>query len=129
VPERRSRGFEVRLTNTAERDVKAILNRSRKEFGESAAARYQALIKQAVRDIGDDPGRPGSMEQHNIMIDGARTYHLEFSRSRVGGDRVTTPRHFLLYRQRKGLIEIGRVLHDSRDLARHLPDVYRRKTT
>jgi toxin ParE1/3/4 len=112
----------------AQRDVKAILNRSRKEFGESAAARHQALIKQAVREIGDDPERPGSTEQQTIMIEGARTYHLEFSRSRVTGIlRVTTPRHFLLYRQRKGLIEIGRILHDSRDLARHLPDAYRRK--
>lgn len=129
MPERPSRGYEVRLTSTAQRDVKAILNWSRKEFGEAAAARYQALLKQAVRDIGVDPERPGSMEQGKFIIEGARTYHLEFSRSRVSGRRVTAPRHFLLYRQRsKGLIEVGRVLHDSRDLARHLPDGYRRQT-
>jgi antitoxin ParD1/3/4 len=51
VPERRSRRLEVRLTRTAQRDVKAILNWSRKEFGEAAAARYKALIKQALRDM------------------------------------------------------------------------------
>jgi uncharacterized membrane protein len=45
APERRSRRLEVRLTRTAQRDVKAILNWSRKEFGETAAARYKALIK------------------------------------------------------------------------------------
>jgi hypothetical protein len=35
---------------------------------------------------------------------------------------VKTPRHFLLYRRREdGVIEVGRVLHDSRDLERQLP--------
>ena len=44
------------------------------------------------------------------MIQGARTYHVEFSRSRVSGSRVKEPRHFLLYRRREdGVIEeIGR---------------------
>ena len=78
MPERRSRRLEVRLTRTA-RDVKAILNWSRREFGETAAARYKALIKQALRDIGADPERPGSTERPEIMIEGARTYHLWYS--------------------------------------------------
>jgi plasmid stabilization system protein ParE len=67
VPERRSRRFEVRLTRTAQRDIKAILNWSRKEFGEAAAERYQALIKQALNDIGADPERPGSMERRRSL--------------------------------------------------------------
>jgi toxin ParE1/3/4 len=127
VPERRSRRLEVRLTRTAQRDIKASLNWSRKEFGETAAKRYQALIKQALRDIGADPERPGSMERPEILIEGARTYHLEFSRRRVKGHSVKAPRHFLLYRRREvRVIEVGRVCHDSRDLARHVPEEYRR---
>jgi toxin ParE1/3/4 len=40
---------------------------------------------------------------------------------------VTEPRHFLLYRRREdGVIEVARILHDGRDLARHLPEGYRR---
>jgi plasmid stabilization system protein ParE len=101
VPERRSRRLEVRLTRTAQRDVKAIPNWSRKEFGETAAARYKALIKQALRDIGVDPERPGSTERPEILIEGARTYHLWFSRGRVKGQGVKAPRHFLLYRRRE----------------------------
>jgi toxin ParE1/3/4 len=60
------------------------------------------------------------------MIEGARTYHLEFSRNRVTGLGVKEPRHFLLYRCRGDVIEIARILHDSRDLARHCPEDYRR---
>jgi hypothetical protein len=61
-------------------------------------ARYKALIKQSLLDIANDPERHGSKERPEIMIEGARTYHLEFSRSRVSGPSVKTPRHFLLYR-------------------------------
>ncbi|MGP8245686.1 MAG: hypothetical protein ACLQVN_14355 [Bryobacteraceae bacterium] len=80
-----------------------------------------------MRDIGDDPERPGSKERPEIMIGGARTYHLEFSRGRVSGSKVKEPRHFLLYRRRAdGAIEVARILHDGRDLWRHLPEEYRR---
>jgi plasmid stabilization system protein ParE len=40
---------------------------------------------------------------------------------------VKEPRHFLLYRRREdGVIEVARILHDGRDLQRHLPEEYRR---
>jgi toxin ParE1/3/4 len=116
----------VRIAGPARRDAAAILARSRKEFGEAAADRYAALIAQALRDIGDDPECPGSIERHNIAAKGTRTSHLWFSRSRVSVPSVATPRHFLLYRcLDDGVIEVGRILHDSRDLQRHLPEGYR----
>jgi len=58
---------------------------------------------------------------------GARTYHLWHSRNRVRKmpGVVRNPRHFLLFRiGAKGDIEIGRVLHDSMDLASNLPPGY-----
>ena len=126
MPERPPRRLEVRLARAAQRDVKAILNWSRKEFGETAAVRYRELIKQALRDIGADPERPGSTPRPEIT-EGARTYHLEFSRGRVKGAGVKSPRHFLLYRRREeGVIEVGRMIHDARELTRHLPEGYRR---
>jgi toxin ParE1/3/4 len=89
--------------------------------------RYRALIVQALDDIGGNPKRPGSRELPTIMVDGARTYHLAFSRGRGG---VKEPRHFLLYRKREDdVIEVARVLHDSRNLELHLPKDYRNPTS
>ena len=117
---------EVRLTGPSQRDLSDVMEWTVKEFGGRAAIRYDALIKQALKDIGAHPERPGSKERPEIMIKGARTYHLESSRSRVSGPGVKAPRHFLLYRRRTdGVIEVARILHDGRDLARHLPENYR----
>ncbi len=121
--------FDVRVTAPARRDIAAILEWSRREFGYAAARRYEALIVKALEDIGDDPARPGSKERPEIMIAGARVYHLVFSRSRMSGSRVKDPRHFLLYRRREDVVEVARILHDGRDLQRHLPDDYRRVDT
>jgi len=123
--------FEVRVSGPARRDLVAIpkLSRkksSRKEFGEAAALRYSALMAQALRDIGEDPELPGSKARPELTIEGARTYHLEFSRKRVSGRGVKEPRHFLIYRTRGDLVEVARIVHDSQDLARHLPEDYRR---
>ena len=115
------------LAPAARQDIREILRWSEQEFGETAAARYRALIKQAVRDVAEDPKRPGSKERPEIMIEGARTYHLQFSRSHASTPGVREPRHFLLYRSREdGVVEVARVLHDARDLGRHLPQGYRR---
>jgi toxin ParE1/3/4 len=95
------------------------------EFGEAASLRYGALIGQALLDIEADPERPGSMERPAIPIQGARTYHISLSRTRVSGSRVKDPRHFVLYRRREdGVIEVARLLHDGRDVGRHLPEDY-----
>ena len=123
----KKRSLRFHVTGPARRDIASIVKRSLQEFGEAASLRYSALIRQALFDIGADPEWPGSKERPEIMIQGARTYHLEFSRSRVSGSTVKEPRHFLLYRRREdGVIEVARILHDGRDLQRHLPEEYRR---
>jgi plasmid stabilization system protein ParE len=45
------------------------------------------------------------------------------SLERVAGERVKAPRHFVLYRQVGEKVEFARLLHDSRDLAGHVPTV------
>ena len=117
--------LQVHVTGPAKRDISTIVRWSLREFGEAAALRYEALILQALRDIGEDPERPGSKERPEIMIEGARGYHLSFSRTRMDRPRVKEPRHFLLYRRRGKVIEVMRILHDARDLERHLPEEYR----
>jgi toxin ParE1/3/4 len=117
-------GLTFVLSRDAKRDIAAILQRSRREFGAAARLRYETLISQALKDIAADPERPGSQIRPDI-VGGARTYHLQFSRNRVAGDRVRTPRHILVYRERNRVVEVGRVLHDARDLPNHLVKSFR----
>ena len=114
--------YTVRLTGPAKRDLSGLMEWTAQEFGERAALRYDTLIKQALKDIGADPERPGSKQRPEIMVRGARTYHLDLSRNRVRGSKVKGPRHFLLYRRRDdGVIEVARILHDGRDQGRIAP--------
>ncbi|MGO9260081.1 MAG: type II toxin-antitoxin system RelE/ParE family toxin [Bryobacteraceae bacterium] len=121
------------LSPEARRDLRDTLRWSETKFGPDAALRYEALLVQVLRDIESDPARPGSTERPEIMIKGARTYHIRFSRGRakITLGIVHDPRHFILYRLREGLdvIDIGRILPDGRDLQRHLPEQYRRVDT
>ena len=98
-----------------------------KHFGEAAALRYKTLIAQALEDLGSNPIRPGSQERADIPLENARTYHLSFSRDRVQSEnRVKEPRHLLLYRiMPNGIVQIARILHDSRDIQRHIPEEFR----
>jgi toxin ParE1/3/4 len=122
-----NRGLRFRVAGSARRDIAGILKRSLREFGMDAAVRYRALIRQALRDIENDHEWPGSVERPELMVDGARTYHISLSRDRVASGRVKYPRHFVLYRQRPdGAIDVARILHDSCDLDRHIPEDYRR---
>jgi toxin ParE1/3/4 len=113
----------VRLSPSARSDIREALVWSREHFGEGAAARYQKLIQRAIADIARNPDRPGARERPELAP-GIRTYHLFFSRERAGGRRaaVKQPRHFLVYRPGQNWIDVVRVLHDVRDLARHVPE-------
>jgi toxin ParE1/3/4 len=114
------------LAPVASLDISDALRWSERRFGAEAAQRYRELMRQALRDIGSDPERLGSKARPDLLIAGARTYHIAFSRRRSAGATVKDPRHFLLYRQCGDAVEVARVLYDSRDLERHLPADYRR---
>ena len=88
-------------------------------FGVAAADRYETLIRQVLTDVGENPFRPGARQRPELP-QGIYTYPLARSRDRVEGDRVKAPRHFLLYRVLSFRVEVLRILHDSRDLERHL---------
>ena len=112
---------KVILAPAARQDIRDILLWSLDKFGVDAAVRYRALLIQALRDIEANPQRAGSKARPELA-EAARTYHLAFSRSHVEGPSVKAPRHFVLYRMGPAGLEIARILHDSRDLERHLPD-------
>lgn len=116
----------VVFAKAANEDIVSILEWSYENFGEQARLRYEALLTQAIIDIAESPDRPGCVAREELAAD-ARTYHLWHSRNRVKKTLgvVSKPRHFLLFRiNAQGDIDIGRVLHDSMDLASNLPSGY-----
>jgi toxin ParE1/3/4 len=125
VPES-ARPLRIVLAPAARSDIREALMWIQERFGERGAARYRDLLKQALRDVAADPERLGSKERPDLAR-GVRTYHLFFSRDRARGSLgvVKKPRHFLVYRRRgEAVIDVVRVLHDARDLERHLPEEY-----
>jgi toxin ParE1/3/4 len=112
----------VTLAPAAEQDIRELLRWSVQHFGTKAAARYTALLYQALRD----PERIGVQTRPDLLTSDARTYHLSFSRYRVNGPAVKNPRHLILFRIVPPILQIARVIHDSRDLSQHLPESYRK---
>lgn len=103
-------------------DIEDILAHSELEFGETTRDRYQLLIRTALLELARDPNRAGVISRSELAPQ-ARTYHLAMSRNRMPrGQRIRRPRHLLVFRTiGRDAIEIGRVLHDTMELARHLP--------
>ena len=98
---------------------------TRTKFGRDAALRYEDLIIQALSDIEADMEGPGSQDKSDVQK-GVWSYHLSLSRerARTALGIVQNPRHFIIYRGREGqsVIDVLRILHDGRDLQRHLSE-------
>jgi len=112
----------------ARADIENILVWTLEHFGRQMMHRYRKLMQSAIEAVAANPELAGSASRPEIAED-CRTYHLFHSRKRAGerGSRVRNSRHFLLYRvTATGVVEIGRVLHDSMDLEQHLPEEYRK---
>ena len=105
------------------RDVQQTVLWSENRFGAAAASRYSLLIQQALNDLLERPTRPGAQARSDLAPH-AFVYHLALSRDRVTGERVKSPRHFILYRYAEDKVEFARLLHDSRDLSRHRPATF-----
>jgi len=114
---------QYRLVRTAAAlsDLSAIRDYTLQNFGEAVWRSYTALLRQSFKDIRNDPYRLGSKERPEIG-QGVRSYHISHSRTRAQAD-VKAARHFVLYYLPQEVdIVISRVLHDARDLARHIPE-------
>ncbi|MCI0356929.1 MAG: type II toxin-antitoxin system RelE/ParE family toxin [Planctomycetaceae bacterium] len=120
--------MDVIIAPKARADIDDILTWTQDSFGPQTLRRYAKLLATAIEEVAANPDLAGSCQRPEIA-DHCRTYHLFFSRKAAGlaGDRIRRPRHLLLYRVTEaGIVEIGRVLHDSMDLKSHLPDEYQR---
>jgi toxin ParE1/3/4 len=102
--------WRIRITRRAEADIDAALAWTREEFGVVQEARYRATIEAAIGRLVRGPEAPGSRPVHPARPD-LRRLHLPRPARRV-----------LIYREAPdGWILVLRILHDSMDLARHLP--------
>lgn len=111
----------LRITAPARSDLREIRSYSVEQYGTAGTDAYDAVLRQAISDIQDDPHRPGSRERPEID-ENIRSYHTALSKERVASG-VGSPRHFIVYYLPSDEeVVISRVLHDSRDIARHVPE-------
>ncbi len=114
----------VRLALPARNDLLGIREFGEERFGMQTADEYERLIRQAINDIRADPLRPGSKERPELGI-AFRSYHISFSRNRAKS-KIKKPRHFLIYyKAYGGIFVISRILKDSMDLQRHIPNEHK----
>ena len=112
--------YKLIRTAKADSDLAEIRDYTVKHHGPQIAKAYNALLRQAFKDIRDDPFMPGSKVRSEIAAN-VRSFHISLSKYRAGSN-VRSPRHFVLYfMPNNDEIVVSRVLHDSRDLARHAP--------
>lgn len=111
-----------RLSEDAEEELVGLLGWSEFHFGEDAAVRYETLVSRAIRDLAEDPVRPGSKLRPDLGPE-LYVYHLSHSRKRAETPTgiVQRPRHFIVYRFDAETLFIVRILHDAMDLPEHLP--------
>jgi toxin ParE1/3/4 len=106
--------WAVRLAEKAEHDLLDALVWTTDQFGALQADDYLETLTLALEALTDGPNIVGSKVRDDIGL-GIRTQHV----ARLG----RKGRHLVVFRFADGqVIDVIRLLHDSMDLAKHLPD-------
>ena len=106
--------WAVRLAEKAEHDLLDALVWKTDQFGALQADDYLETLTLALEALTDGPNIVGSKVRDDIGL-GIRTLHV----ARLG----RKGRHLVVFRFADGqVIDVIRLLHDSMDLAKHLPD-------
>jgi toxin ParE1/3/4 len=105
----------TRLAAAAEADFEDILSWTADHFGEPQARAYAEVLTDAFAALA--AGSTTFAKARNDIA--PRLFSLHVARDKRKG------RHFIIFRvgqiENREIIEILRILHDSMDLARHLP--------
>lgn len=110
-----SRTWRVRLTGQAERDLVDIVKWTAQNFGARQAEYYAETVTLAIEALNDGPQILGAKARDEIAL-GVRTLHVARN-GRKG-------RHFVVFKvSDEDVLEVLRLLHDSMELARHVPAV------
>ena len=106
--------WTVRLAAQAEIDFADIVTWTAQTFGELQAETYAETLTLAIEALHDGPELLGAKPRDDIEP-GIRTLHV----ARQGRNG----RHFVVFREAQNqCIDVLRLLHDSMDLAKHIPD-------
>ena len=112
-------GAGFRLSAGADADMDRILDETLRRFGTKQVQIYAALIESAFQFVADEPARPGSRDQGNLMPE-LRSFPVALVAKRRGASA-----HVVFYvpdGTTGGGILIVRVLHQAMDPMGHLPD-------
>ncbi|HET7662096.1 MAG TPA: type II toxin-antitoxin system RelE/ParE family toxin [Rhodanobacteraceae bacterium] len=106
---------EIRITHLARQDMAAILDWTREHFGTRQRKAYARILALAMRALADDPEVAGARPAEYIAP-GIHLLHVA-----RGGRKG---RHIIVFRVNAmgARVDVLRVLHDSMDLMRHMPD-------
>lgn len=109
--------WTLHIAGAAEADFEAIIAWTLEQFGEAQAAIYAETLSAAVQLLIAGPAQPGIKARPEI---GRGLFTLHIARNGRRG------RHFALLRDDadpvRRQIDVLRILHDSMDLARHVPE-------
>lgn len=108
--------WKVRITDSAEDDIRGAVRWSAHRFGEEQARAYAETLMLAVTELGAGPNLVGVKKRDEIA---AGLLSLHVSRHGRRG------RHFVMFRvvdERTRVLEVLRVLHDAMDFPRHIPE-------
>ena len=109
-------GWTVRLSAAAESDFRQILRWTADHFGSAQGRIYADTLSTALKDLCAGPSIIGVKERPEI---GSKIWTLHVARNGRKG------RHLIMFRvaaaQDGKVIDVLRLLHDSMDLERHLP--------
>lgn len=103
----------VSLAAAAQTDLDTIAAWTTANFGASQAESYIEGILDTIDEL-TAPTSPSRSIDREEIAKGFRTLHMR-KRGRRG-------RHFLLYSETPHEVRIHRILHDSMELSRHLPE-------
>ena len=105
--------WKIRLAAQAELDFSEIITWTAENFGERQAKAYAETLILAIELLNNGPEQLGVKAREDIGP-GIRTLHVA-CHARSG-------RHFVVFSEAKDqYIDVLRLLHDSMDLARHIP--------
>ncbi|HET8554466.1 MAG TPA: type II toxin-antitoxin system RelE/ParE family toxin [Rhodanobacteraceae bacterium] len=106
---------EVRVTRLARQDMATILDWTREHFGTQQQKVYAKTLTLAIRLLAEGP-KVTQARSGEYIASGIRLLHV--ARGRRKG------RHIIVFRVEatSGRVDVLRVLHDSMDLIRHIPD-------
>jgi toxin ParE1/3/4 len=108
--------WRVILSDAAETDLEAILEWTAEHFGVKQAATYAEILISAVDALEEGPSVIGIRARRDLG-NGVLTLHAARNHRRA--------RHLLVFQafNESRTMRISRILHDSMDIARHLPEV------